>query len=1104
MPRFIFAEVIGRLLDGQPSWEKGDSLALIDLRQTSLPRLGECVGQGLQYFAGLTTQERDRWGAVLMIAGAHAFAADREGPRTYETAGRMLGIRDLASAMNASRLDATERGVARYLGIRVLRNLHGRCFVETMVAHSGLDMGVLEACAERVANAWNWAVVESSTLDAVEKFVDDRRASLSESLTTGRRALLDSPEGIRAVAHTLIELATFRREVMSRQLAKTDVAETRLAVGRAGLDPKTFLGAEPSDRLLQIVLGVGRQRGLEPETPSFVWLSTQSYFGLGLTLPRKLAFQEVSPDVDRVRVSVVDSVGQSQRAGSENLYARDGAAFRRTTPSSVIPIAASLSLPLQVLVRFRRGDDDCEVLHSTQELPGIPVTIFHENGEYVDAAPAGTRVILACAPGYSLEASPMLVRVPGPALEFWRATVPSEPVVLTIRDGAGETDEWVFGSEPAPRVEAKGSTIAGLTIARARVFREWPELRVTGFAGRAQLEVRKPSGVTEREDVVCRNGRVRSAGCDAPGLYRVTLQKPGWQTRCRFVVLPPTTRTSVVDQGEAGVLAAIEGLPATLTARDQAAISVRPDALMFKTGTVGVQTASVLIPTLGLEGTWDIPIHPARARVLVRIDSTALDHPIDLSRCNDASVLELSGPPGTTVRLEVDGVGLTRQIGPEGKRLIHFWEMPVELFDEESEVMTATWDGAARKQKLLRFVDPRQMRPILRPVVPGTFQLDARRQLEAPVEVEVVPVARPWEKSARVQASLDEAGKRFWYGFTIPESLAEPVLAGLLELGGMPATGLALIPAKSEDEAEGRSELSRLLWKNEGTRSEVASLLRAAGPEVIEAVASTVNRHGPAFFSVADGLPGSAGYTLLKRFIANAGGAEDGDLGRVLARMGFDMLVATYADMVSAKADIEALPEAEYVDLLDAIAGRGVGLVIPALLMWRQPAWNEQLAERFQEVIAPWAHLAQGGVAAISDEEADLIRTPPDSADRGAFEAVPLNPRAQGLVQARRAEVELAQNRKLREILQRYAGSDGQFVVPEFKLIASRTTKLIPRSTLHLEEAAYACARKVDAWRAGEGAVGDCRTARELGRYCGALLDYWLNYFATQHAGRFT
>ena len=172
-------------------WEKGDTLAIVPADATLQASLVSVLSRGLERFEKLTRADQARWGALMLFYGSVVFRNVGSRPRTYSTIAAEMGHPHLKSEMTTARLDAMEHGARVFLGLSIVQAGLNRGFVETMIAHAGVDGGLVERIGNLVSRRWDWPSLEAAGTAEISKFLSDQRSSLN--LRAGMDALLGSP-----------------------------------------------------------------------------------------------------------------------------------------------------------------------------------------------------------------------------------------------------------------------------------------------------------------------------------------------------------------------------------------------------------------------------------------------------------------------------------------------------------------------------------------------------------------------------------------------------------------------------------------------------------------------------------------------------------------------------------------------------------------------------------------------------------------------------------------------------------------------------------------------------------------------------------------------
>jgi hypothetical protein len=1027
----------------------------------------------------------------MIAAGALAFRRSGDAPKTYKTIGREIGYPLLAEEARNDRLNAMEDGAKQWLGLQLIRNAQGRCFVETMLAQSGMDVGVLEVCAEAVRTGWSWPLVARSALADVEAFIEARRGGFA--LREGLKALLQEAEGLRAVADRLIELARFRESILERGLVRSGFEDTRAAIVSSGLSAKAFLGTDLTDALLRSLLEIGRSAEDEVSTPRWRWVAaSETAYGLGLSLPRRMEVQ-VPIEVDRLRLVATDSRGlQLGGPAGEAEYMRSGNSFRRTSQASCLLARAGCEFPVQMSVRFREGAAEREVLLDSLSRLREPVTLLHAgSGEQVDSAPPGTSVILLVAPGWTLESSEAELQViPGMAVEVRRATVPAEPAELRFTGPLGEEASWLLGNSEPLRLKLRVDCIEGLRFEGAPAVSTWPTFEVFGAGRAAETTLSLPSGGMEATHSRLRNGVLKLEEKAQYGRYSLRVAVGGRWAQTRFVLLPPAASFVVQEEpaqadGTVATRASVAGIEADLRPTDAEAIR-EGGSVLFPQTLLGKRTIGIAAPRFNLQGSWTVMVEPMGVQLLDS-QGAKVESPWDLSVCDAASKIVISGSPGTAIELEFGGKRIQRHLALNGFCEVRLVEMASSLRESDAGRITVGWEHQATRE--YRFVNQLLTRPT-ETREDGQVLLQSRRRLKEPVAGELLPVWQPWLPYQTQPARYVERNGKHAYAVALPSTPGGYMVA--LTEQGRPATGMML--AIVEGEAPDLSHpLSALLWEKGASVQAMVEALRAQPWELTAQIAEQVERYGPSFFRVERAFASAAGRTLLHRVVENPGSAEDCALGRLLRRSGHDLTVARYSDLDEV-AESATRSDDVFLAALDALAGKSAGLLLAALKRWcRTPAGADN-QEHFQAIISPMIHLTAGKPARLSVAETDLVITPDDPATQLAAGSS-LGPRVQGLLQARSCTCKAAfeSDEGLRKIRRRYPVTVGAVGDWEYRAMAPPG---VPPAVVALEELVAACTRDVHRWRCRGADLDACKNACELAQHVGTLVDYWLNYWA--------
>ncbi|MBL0215412.1 MAG: hypothetical protein IPQ07_16190 [Myxococcales bacterium] len=275
--------------------------------------------------------------------------------------------------------------------------------------------------------------------------------------------------------------------------------------------------------------------------------------------------------------------------------------------------------------------------------------------------------------------------------------------------------------------------------------------------------------------------------------------------------------------------------------------------------------------------------------------------------------------------------------------------------------------------------------------------LQSPRLLPDPVEIEVLPVWKPWDPYVRVPATLTRCDDKDFYAGPLPAEHGQ-FMVGLTS-GGRPVTGLALavIPGERPDLS---NPISALLWDKKPDQERLVSALRTQDWAVVLNVAARIERYGAVFFQIAKALPRVAGRSLLCRLAREPGSALDCALWRLVQRgmtaesSAPGRMVVRYSDLEAA-AEVLADDQNRALDALDELASWQAGLVTTALLRWALPYEDARL----QEIIGHWAHLAHGKPLPLKPKEIELIGTPDDDSIDTQAVISKLGPRARGLYQ---------------------------------------------------------------------------------------------------------
>lgn len=1064
-------------------WDLGDNLALVPCDDHLLKLISVAVAHGAAKFHRLAPHGQVRWGALVMIGGAQALNRAGDRPRTYATIGDILSVPDLAGVMNGPSRDAVEAGTEQYLGISIIRGRAGRRFLETMLANSGIDLALVEAAAARVSVSWSWPALAESDIETVNDFVRAHRRSFE--LRPGLRALVETDQGAFALADRLRELARFRRVVTERGLVQPTIGGTRELWKSAGVDPASFLGAPATDALIRSMLSLGSARSDEYSEPRFAWVVTERYRGLAFALPRHLRASSFPAEIDEVRALVVDRDGGA--AGEAVRYVREGAAFRAPRLGVVPLISPRSTPPIQLVAQWDDADGRRELTYGTYRLPSSPVTVFAQDGEHVLRTHAGSTVHLVLAAGWRLAGPvPDFVRAVQAGLEAWRATVPNEPLTIELLGPENERLEWMFGGEAQLRLIARhGRRVAGLSLRGAPVFASWPEFEAVGMEGRVHVTVEEPGGMFETR-ALARNGRIRIAARRVPGLYTLQATHGKRHARVRFVFLPDA-RFSVEHAnhdavGSRGSRAVVEGVAAHLTPSDSDALSAL-GAIEFPAGVTGVREISVLLPDLGLTGEWSVSLQPATVRLLVD-GERALPQPWDLQACSATSILELTGEPGAAVEFDVCRRKFEIVLSAEGRRRLRLCELPADLTEQEHGVISFRW-AACRRQDV-EFRNRRLERPVAS-IEGRIVKIAPKRALDGEVSAEILPVWKPWVEFERLPVRLVTDVAAPHYEFELPEQPGR-YFVGLVERE-RPATGLCLAELDGEPPPL-ETALSRMLWERDTSADVLRKALTYEPWRVLEQIAARVNRYGRKFFNIADALRDVAARALAGMLVEGVP-VEESALFRLLAQYDLDLLVLRYRDL-ERMAPSAGADEGRATELLDDLAGRGLGLVVAAVHAW--PAQFEPA--RFGEIIASWAPIAGGAPVQLTPEDLALIRTPDDPELLPVRERASGSPRLQGLIQARKAERLLDEDPQLHDIAARFLNHQPPGAA--YWHVAGTDPQRLPFATARFDALAYACARAVHAYRRDGIDINACRDARRIARHARALMDYWLNLLAAQ------
>jgi len=967
-----------------------------------------------------------------------------------------------------------------------------------MLANSGIDMRVFEECAAAIRRGWNWSRVALASLDEVDTFIDKRRDGFQ--LSKGLKTLLASVEGRRAVADRLVQLSQFRNEVLDRNLVGRAFSDTMDAITSAGLLPKSLLGADPTEVLFAELFDFAKARGDEgASVPRWLWSTAEGAYGLMLGLPLRMELGFVPPDVDRVGFVAIDARGRPVGgADREAVYIRSGDIFRRVSPWPGLSVLSGMDLPVDLLARFKSAAEDVEHCYRRFELPGEPVTLLNAgSGELVPSLPPGTAAILLVRPGWSAHTPPASwTRLLGGAVEGWRADVPSVPTSVTFRGPTGEEEAWSFGGPPPLRLKVEGDAVEGLRYARVAAFRSWPEFRLVGSARQVNVEVFCPDGQSRSERRSLRNGRFSVPKVPGAGLFKVVATAGGQTTQTRFVVLPPGTIFEITQQQEQGgattAMATVMGDEVVLTPT-AAGSNATPGSIRFPPGTRGKQRIGVAGPGSLPEGLWEPFIEPEEVR-LIDVNDVLLEPPWDLAACDASARFIISGRAGAQISIETCGRTFTRYLSAEGSRQVRLTELPDDLRQQEHGQLDVCWLDSSQGKTMrreFRIRNARLARPTIR-VDGNRVLLQTLRLLPEPVEIEVLPVWKPWEPFVRVSANATRCGEKDFYACNLPAEHGQ-FMVGLASRG-RPVTGLALavIPGETPDLA---NPVSALLWDKNPEQQSLVSALRTQEWTFVLDVAERIERYGAVFFKISKALPRVAGRSLLCRLAQEPGIAFDCALWRLVQRgaltgsSGPGRMVIRYADL-DAAAEVLSDDQNRALNALDELSSWQAGLVTAALSRWPLPFHDL----RFQEIVGPWAHLNHGKPTSLKVEEIELIRTPDDDSVDTQAVITKLGPRARGLFQVRKATVGDLGDRCRRD-LQEFGVNLGPWADSSYRRLVEQFDRL-PPDVVDFEQAIFFVTRALHrGWRSDGSQFDDCLKVNALWKYAPSLVDYWLNYW---------
>ncbi|WP_164021088.1 hypothetical protein [Pyxidicoccus trucidator] len=1048
-----------------PGWEPGDNLATLQLTDSQLGQLNVWVGERAHKVKRLRDEFKVAWGAAMLLAGARAiqrlFQDNPDARLEYANVGVKLGIDQLAQYMTTDAWSAIEVGARQVWGVRLMRSrAAARRVLETMLLHSGALWPLLEALTDEVERSWSWESLAQADLQAISAWM------------ANHAKLLQVREGLRSALRdegTCLDLA----EHLQRFAEVKSFLAQRAAIPLARSALTEVLGApdEETARALAARLAPPATTVQAPAQAEWRWDSKNGLDRLVLRLPNLITVPDAGPEQQRILLGFANGT-------ITVAYLRQGDRYEREPGSSSLPLPRATKFPAAILAFEAQGE--FEVPYMEVEAPAEPVALFDtDTGAQLSTAPAGSSVVLVCAPGYRLDAPEGFKPRSLADLDAWACTLPAHAQTLTMYCPDGSAEEWSLDPKALPlRIVFEPPHVPGLAFGRAAVYSRFPRFFVEGDIRTFSYLLTGPAG---EQSGALRNRLVRPAQRLAaiPGRYRLEVSADGRRGIAHFVIVPEGT--ALTSRSDAlGTHIAISGDELSLLTHAHE----HTRALTVNPSVHGKLSIGVFWQRADLRGVYSIGAYPPRVEVRPAADAEATDER-GFELLLGTGGLQIDGPPGAGVRIVAGEAVFVRYLDSTGHRFIRYSELPRRILQVGDGGLRIRVHVGNWLSEMLHFTRRTARRLNVIPELrAGTWYARTKLSDSPPVHIEFVNAWAPWMPAQRFEAevvSRDESGILYEVPVPAPgRPYQVTAFSGAERIAGM---GLLYSHVGRPPAPPEYSLLERLLWdgterKRELWRDAIERRLAKHREQWVFDTFKTLRRYGTRWFKIAEHLADAMTHLRLGALVAPT--EESDDVEAVFRELDWPLARVRYADF-------HRVEPSDLVVALRRIAEWHAGLLVPAFLKWDPRDHYMDVAVLLAPIHEAPRLLSSAEIDAVCSPEAEGMRNPTSSTASG---------RLAGLVEIRRKHTELSDDPDLRSLIVRDDDSGG--VHPRLNAIWQQA---LPPDARALENAVVHVTERVHRWRAGGPVLPKLwDDVRVLQRSAPTLFDYWLNRWAAEES----
>ncbi|AGC45649.1 hypothetical protein MYSTI_04351 [Myxococcus stipitatus DSM 14675] len=1042
-----------------PGWEPGDNLATLQLTDSLVGQLNAWVVERAHKVKRLRDEFKVAWGAAMLLAGARAtqrlFHDNPDARLEYANIGVMLGIDGLAQHMNTDAWSAIEVGARQVWGVRLMRSrTAARRVLETMLLHSGALWPLIEALTDEVERSWSWESLAQADRQVIAAWMANHAKLLQ--VREGLRAALGDEDTRLELAEHLTRFAEVRAFLAQRDAR---------SLARSALTG--VLGAPDAETACALAA-----RLAQPATTAqteWRWDSKNGLDRLVLRLPNTITVPSAGPEQHRLFLGFANGT-------ITVAYVRQGDHYERESGLSSLPLPRATKFPATILAFEAQGE--FEVPYVEVDAPAEPVGLFDaDTGAQLSTAPAGTTVVLVCAPGYRLGAPENFKPRNLAGMDAWSCKLPEHAQMLTMYCPDGSAEEWPLEPKALPlRIVFEPPHVLGLAFGRAAAYSRFPRFFVDGDIHTFSYRLTGPAGELSGD---LRNRLVRPAQKLAaiPGRYRLEVSAHGRRGFAHFVIMPEgTALTSRFDSRGTHIIISGDELALLTHAHEHTR------ALTLNPSVHGQLSIDVVWRRAGLHGAYSIGAYPPRVEVRPAADAEATDERTFelLLGCGG---LQIDGPPGIGVRIFSGEAIFVRHLDSTGHRFIRFSELPrrvLQVGDGGLRIRVHVGNWISETLHFTRRTDRRlNVTPEMRA---GTWYVRTKLPDSPPVYIEFVNAWAPWTPAQRIEAkvvSRDEEGGL--YEVPVPASGRPYQVTAFSRAERIAGMGLICSHAGRPTAPPGLDLLERLLWEGTERRRElwrdaIDRRLAKHREQWVFDTFKTLRRYGSRWFKIAEHLADAMVYLRLGALVAPI--EEPDDVEAVFRELDWPLARVRYSDF-------ERVEPSDPVVALRRIAEWNAGLLVPAFLKWDP-------RDRYMDVAMLLAPLHEAP-RLLSSTEINGVCSPEAEGMRNSVRST-ASGRLAGLVEIRRKHTELSDDADLRGLIVR--DDDVVGVHPRLNAIWQQA---IPPDARALENAVVHVTERVHRWRAGGPVLPKLwDDVRVLQRSAPILFDYWLNRWAAE------